>query len=86
MMLNFRVKMKPNYDFDVSTPVEYVTKDGEKKTRWNKCGVGWKNKDSITIQMDVVPLNGKLVLKEPKDFDIPQQGETEQEKQNPLFM
>jgi hypothetical protein len=42
------------------------TKD-EKKTVWKNLGIAFENKDgSINVYLDVLPLNGKLQL---RDFD-----------------
>ena len=46
------------FDYVVRTAVD--TKDN--KTRWREVGVGWKGKESITLSLDAVPVNGKLVI------------------------
>lgn len=49
------------FDCVVRTAVDTNNKD--KPTRWRELGVGWKNKDgSITLSLDAVPVNGKLVI------------------------
>jgi hypothetical protein len=50
-------------------PIPY--QDGrEEKTQWLRCGSAFENQDgSVTVLLDVLPLNGKLVLFEPKDDD-----------------
>jgi len=51
-------------DYIVSSVVD--VEDG--KSRWREIGVAFKNeKDSITVLLDAVPLNGKLVLQQPKN-------------------
>jgi hypothetical protein len=45
---------------DVLTPVEV---DGT--TTWLKVGrAGWNDDGSITIELDVLPMNGKLLLRD----------------------
>ena len=36
------------------------------KDRWTSIGVAFKNEDSITVLVDAVPVNGKIVLRPPK--------------------
>ncbi|WP_417466151.1 hypothetical protein [Kordiimonas sp.] len=38
------------------------------KSIWTRIGVVWphKNEDGFTLQLDCVPLDGRLVLREPK--------------------
>lgn len=55
--------MKGQIDYVVFTVVEI---EGQDKSRWKELGVGFRNKDSITILLDAVPLNGKLILTKPK--------------------
>lgn len=39
----------------------------EKKSRWTQIGVSFLNNDgSETVLLDAVPINGKIVLQEPK--------------------
>jgi len=53
-------------DFRVST----VVNDHETgKDRWTNVGVAFQGKDSITVLMDSVPINGKLILHKPKPKD-----------------
>jgi hypothetical protein len=44
----------------------HVTQKGP-KSFWNKVGAAWKHKDGhgFTIQLDVVPINGRIVLRQP---------------------
>ena len=50
----------------------HVTNRGA-KSFWNKVGAAWKHKDGhgYTIQLEVVPINGRIVLRTPLD-DGPQ--------------
>ena len=38
-----------------------------KKSFWNKIGASWHHKDGKgqTLQLEVVPINGRIVLREP---------------------
>ena len=50
---------------EAKTPVE---RDG--KTYWTKCGVAFPTRDGgYSIQLDAVPVNGKLVLMKPREYD-----------------
>lgn len=50
-------------DFRVST----VVNDSESgKDRWTNIGVAFKNSETITVLIDAVPINGKLILHPPK--------------------
>ena len=49
---------KKPFDYVVRTAVD--AKD--EKTRWREVGVGWKGKESITLSLDALPVNGKLVI------------------------
>jgi hypothetical protein len=53
--------------YDVVCPVEYG--DGEqKKTRWVRCGAAWpKDNGNWSLQLDVLPTNGRLMIMPPKD-------------------
>jgi hypothetical protein len=54
-----------NY-FEVKTVVEYE-KDGQKKSRWIKCGVAFplRNGEGFSVTLDALPVNGKLVIMPP---------------------
>ena len=53
-------------DWRVST----VVKDPEsEKDRWTNVGVGFNNNETITVLMDAIPVNGKLILAKPKKPD-----------------
>ena len=44
-----------------------VVRDMESgKDRWTSIGVAFKNRESITVLVDAVPVNGKIVLRPPK--------------------
>lgn len=47
-------------DFVVRTAVD--TEDRENPTRWREIGVGFKGKNSITVLVDSLPVNGKFVI------------------------
>lgn len=46
----------------------HVTQKGE-KSFWNKCGACWRHKDQkgLTLQLEVVPINGRIVLRQPNE-------------------
>lgn len=49
-------------DWRVST----VVKDPDTgKDRWTNIGVAFKNNETITVLVDAVPVNGKLILQRP---------------------
>lgn len=40
---------------------------GEQSSFWTRCGVGFVNKDgSINVKLDLIPIDGKLHIREPK--------------------
>ncbi|MBU0761520.1 MAG: hypothetical protein KKD39_00700 [Candidatus Altiarchaeota archaeon] len=50
-------------DYRVST----VVNDPESgKDRWTNVGVAFQNNDSITVLIDAMPVNGKLILTRPR--------------------
>ena len=54
---------------DAMCPVERGEGDA-KKTYWSKCGSAWVKEDGkITVQLDTLPVNGRLVLMQPKPKD-----------------
>lgn len=57
----------------------HVTDKGE-KSFWNKVGAAWRHKDGkgYTLQLEVVPINGRIVLRQP--FDEPNGGDGQNEK------
>ena len=59
---------KPTYyAFSVKDREAADQTDTEKDTIWTKIGAAWPNKDGkgFTVQLDVLPLNGRVVLREP---------------------
>ena len=51
-----------------SSPIPYVDKKtGEEKTQWLPCGSAFTSPDgrSISVLLETLPLNGKIVLQEP---------------------
>ena len=44
----------------------HVTQKGD-KSYWNKVGAAWSHKDDngYTIQLEMVPINGRIVLRQP---------------------
>ena len=50
-------------DYRVST---VVTDPDTGKDRWTSVGVGFEGEASITVLMDAIPVNGKLILQRPK--------------------
>jgi hypothetical protein len=55
------------------TYIAYHVKDtpageqGEKRSVWTRVGAAWPNKDGrgFNVVLDVVPLDGRLILREP---------------------
>jgi hypothetical protein len=70
-----REKMSDNAHIDHSKKHPayhaYVVRDGKngEKGFWTKLGAAWKSKDGkgFVLQLDCVPLDGRVVLREPKD-------------------
>lgn len=56
----------------------HVTDKGE-KSFWNKVGAAWRHKDGkgYTLQLEVVPINGRIVLRQP--LDEPSSGDGQNE-------
>ncbi|PTS74736.1 hypothetical protein DBR17_16650 [Sphingomonas sp. HMWF008] len=46
----------------------HVQQKGE-KSYWNKVGASWKHKDGkgMTLQLETLPINGRIVLRQPQD-------------------
>ena len=56
--------MTPNKRYQVFS-IREVTEKNEKKSVWVKAGSAWVNRDaSINIYLDVLPLDGKLHVRE----------------------
>ena len=57
------------------TYIAYHVKDtnagenGEKRGVWTKVGAAWPNKDGkgFNVALDVIPLDGRLILREPME-------------------
>ncbi len=46
--------------------IKEIQEQGEKKSVWVKAGSAWVNRDgSINVYLDVLPLDGKLHVREP---------------------
>ena len=45
--------------------------NGEKRGVWTKVGAAWANKDGkgFSVILDVIPLDGRLMLREPLERD-----------------
>jgi hypothetical protein len=56
--------MKGKIDFECFA-VEDAKKEGG-KARWTRIGVAFVNKDSITVRLNALPINGEVVLLKPK--------------------
>ena len=54
----------------------HVTQKG-KKSYWNKVGASWQHKDGkgLTLQLETVPINGRIVLRTPMEGNADPQGE-----------
>jgi hypothetical protein len=56
--------------YDALCPIERKDERGEAKTFWVKLGAAWENdKGAISILLDALPVNGKIVLMKPKERD-----------------
>lgn len=46
----------------------HVQQKGD-KSYWNKVGASWKHKDGkgMTLQLETLPINGRIVLRQPQD-------------------
>ncbi len=54
----------------VYTVVERTQAGGVTKSYWTKVGVGFVNRDgSINLQLDAIPISGKLQVREWESFD-----------------
>lgn len=56
----------------------HVIDKGE-KSFWNKVGAAWQHKDGkgYTLQLEVVPINGRVVLRQPLEDTEPGDGQNE---------
>lgn len=52
--------------YDAMTVREYTDGQGQARTTWTKIGAGFTNQDgSISLVLDAMPLNGKVILQVP---------------------
>jgi len=51
-------------EYKVSTPVEYVKKDGKTETFWQNVGRAWGGEKGISVVLNANPINGKLFISE----------------------
>jgi len=52
--------------WDAMMVEEYVDGQGQGRSKWTKIGAAFENKDgSISVQVNAVPLNGKMILQVP---------------------
>lgn len=51
-------------DYRVST---VVSDPDTGEDRWTSVGVGFEGDTSITVLMDAIPVNGKIILQRPKN-------------------
>ncbi len=55
----------------------------EKTGFWTKIGAAWPHKDGkgFTVSIDAIPLNGRLILREPQQEEQPVAAEATEEKE-----
>ncbi len=55
--------------YDAFTVKEYTNRSGEEKKVWTKIGRAWahKNGGGYNLNLDALPVDGKIVLREPYD-------------------
>ena len=55
--------------YDAFTVKEYTNRSGEEKMVWTKIGRAWahKNGGGYNLNIDALPVDGKIVLREPYD-------------------
>ena len=59
---------KPSFIAFQITETGKKNHNGEPIAFWNRVGNAWENKDgSINVQLNSLPLDGKLQLRKPKD-------------------
>ena len=50
--------------------VVFALTERDGKTHWTRVGVAWPNRDgSLTLQLDAIPVSGKLQVREPQERD-----------------
>ena len=53
-----------------SYKVVFALNERDGKTFWTRVGVAWPNRDgSLTLQLDAIPVGGKLQVREPQERD-----------------
>ncbi|MBX3248498.1 MAG: hypothetical protein KF901_15080 [Myxococcales bacterium] len=53
-----------------SHKVVFALTERQGKTYWMRVGVAWPNRDgSLTLQLDAIPISGKLQVREPEVRD-----------------
>ena len=62
--------MSGNIDFEACATREYSV-GSESKTKWTQIGVGFINKNGITVKLDALPVDANIVLLKPKPNDYP---------------
>ncbi len=69
----------PGKRLQVFSIKETTQNNGEKKTIWVKAGSAWMNRDgSLNIYLDVLPLDGKLHVREATKDDTQSQSPPEE--------
>jgi hypothetical protein len=68
--------------FDVLSGRKYTAKDGTEKTAWTKLGTAFMCRDgvSLNVTLDALPLDGRLYITPPKEFDKPREARSVQAK------
>lgn len=64
------MKNSPQYiAYHVKDPT--AGENGDKRGVWTKVGAAWANKDGkgFSVVLDVIPLDGRLMLREPLECD-----------------
>ena len=66
MAKNTNTKTQPATNAPSFIAWSIITK-GENKAFWQKVGACWSHKDAqgLTLQLDVMPLDGRIVLRKP---------------------
>jgi hypothetical protein len=73
-----RLKESSSNDIAMANPPTYIAyhvkdttagENGEKRGVWTRVGAAWLNKDGkgFSLVLDVVPLDGRLILREPME-------------------
>ncbi|WP_366555336.1 hypothetical protein [Aquibaculum sediminis] len=65
-----RTNTKPNApQYNAPDFLAWHVIDKGEKSFWNKVGAAWRHKDDkgYTLQLEVVPINGRIVLRQPPE-------------------